>query len=283
MYTSPDEARSDLLLSAGIYLFGPLVLDTVLEYIPLLEVPVLGPVVLILAVFATTALVPLLLLRYRRESLASYGVSPRRSGDLLLGVGLAVPLLAVGLLGGALGLAPPPRPTALVVGLAPSELVVAVVEQVVEWTGLAFLAAYATVKARDAFRSERMSLDEGVRWIGRPLGIAGAVLTLLLLLTGDLGAIGVLALAVAAGLTVLLSVRAAGRTTTTKAVLLTPTVLLGLREFTFGSSSREFLVILWFTAVTAALGFAIGATQESRDGVLAALGIGLVVGLAVRL
>lgn len=282
MYTSPDDARSDLLLSAGVYLFGPLVLDIAFQYLPLLDVPVVGPALRILAALATTALVPLLLIRYRRESLTSYGVSSRRSGDLAAGVVVALPLLAGGVVG-ALGLAPLLRPPALITQSPIAELAVLMAARLVEWLGLAFLAAYAAVKARDAFRSERMSIEAGVRWIGRPLGIAAAVLTPLLLLTGDVGVGAVLVLPVVAGLTLLLALRSAGRTTTTKAVLLTPTVLLALRAFTFTPSSRALLVSLWLTAVTAAIGLAIGVTQEARDGALAALGIGLVVGLATRL
>lgn len=282
MYTSPDEARSDLLLSAGIYLFGPLVLDIVFQYVPLLRVPVVGPVLRIVVALATTALVPLLLIRYRRESLASYGVTARRQGDLLVGVGVAVPLLVAGALG-VLGLGPLLLPLVLVAAPPTVELAVLVAERLVRWLGLAFLAAYAAVKARDGFRSERMSLDRGVQWIGRPLAIAAAVLTPLLLLTGGVGVGAVVVLPVAAGLTLLLALRSAGRATTTKAVLLTPTVLLALRAFTLTTSSRDLLASLWLTAVTATIGLAIGLIQESRDGALAAMGIGLVVGLATRL
>ena len=281
MYSSPDDARSDLFLSVGVYLFGPLLLDILFQYIPLLSVPVVGPLLRIAAAFATTALVPYLLMRYRRESFGMYGIGRERMSGLLAGAVAALPLVvatvAVALLVGDSPLIQLPILTLPGGGLV-------IVLRTVQWLGTAFLAAYCTVKARDAFRSDLRTIRDVALEIGRVVAIALAVSALLLIAGGTvsvvpalvipLGALGCVAVA-------LQSVR--GPSSTARAILVTPTVILALRAFNLTLDGRRFFVTLWLTGIVACIGLVIGMFSESRNSAMAALGVGLVVALLTNM
>ena len=281
LYTSPDDARSDLFLSAGVYLVGPLVLEILFQYIPLLTVPVLGPVLQVVTALATTALVPYLLMRYRRESFRQYGIAADRGGALAVGALTILPLAAASLLVNLLLVdSPLLAAPVLAVGSNPLRLVVGLVQ----WLGMAFLAAYATVKARDAFRSDPRTIRAGVYEIGRVIAIAVAVAALLTVIGGTLdiltavvlplGALGAVALALS---------RVRGPSSATRAVLLTPTVILALRGFNFTFNGRQFFISLWLTGLLACVGLVIGIHQESRNTAMAALGVGLTMALLTNL
>src|SRR5680860_1565959 len=254
MYTSPEEARSDLFLSAAVYLIGPLLLNIVLGVIPLGRIPGVAEVLLVAQPLIVTALTPLLLIRYRGEKLSEYGLSAATLPRLAPGALLALPVVAVSVLGGALDgelLATLP-----VLGQGPGGFT-SVAYRLAYWLGLTFLAAYATVKARDAFFSDARSVSDGVQQIGKVLAIIGVAATALLFLRG--------------------LKRPAG---TTRAVLLTPVILLAMGPFGLTLQARALVVGIWAAAVAAAIGLVIGGLQETRSTVMPALGLGLVLALA---
>lgn len=282
MYSSPDDARSDLFLSVGVYLFGPLVLGIVFQYVPLLSVPVLGGVLRIVSQIAVTALVPYLLMRYRRESFRYYGLAPERTSSLAAGAASVLPLVAAtGLASLLIGDSPLTSLPVLDAGRG-GGLFLAV--RLVRWLGTALLAAYATVKARDAFRSDPRTIRDVSFEIGRVLAIALAVSALLLIIGGTLGFVTALLLPIGALAGVAVAVGSVrGPSSATRAVLLTPTVILALSAFNLTFDGREFFVTLWLTGISACVGLLIGIYQESRNSAMAAVGVGLVVALLTTL
>lgn len=281
MYVSPEDARSDLFLSVGVYLFGPLLLDIIFQYIPIDGLPVVGPIVAVVVAVATTALVPLLLMRYRGESFRYYGVAPERSASLIAGAVAVLPLVAATVLISFLVAdSPLIRVPVLQVGVD----VFAVVLRLVQWVGIAFLAAYGTVKARDAFRSDPRTIRELSMEIGRILSIALAVSVVLLVVGGTIAAIPAVLLALGGLGCVAIAVQSVrGPSSATRAVLLTPTVILALRVFNLTLDGRAFFLTLWLTGIVACVGLVIGIFQESRNSALAAIGAGLTVALFTNL
>ena len=274
MYTSPEDARSDLLLSVGVYLFGDVIIGILFS--SFLDIPVLGPVLRIVFAVATTALVPLLLIRYRHESLRSYGVAPERTSSLVAGALAMVPLVVATLLLVLLGIAP----SVILPVRRLIEQPLPGIAELVQWVGTAFLAAYATMKARDAFRSDRRTIRDSSMEIGRVIVIVLAVSALILVLANTVGWVTAVVLplgAVASLVWALQTVR--GPSATGRAVLLTPTVVLALRAFNLTFDGGQFFGILWLTGITALIGLVIGIYTETRNSAMAAIGIGLVVGL----
>lgn len=293
-YTDPEEARSDLFLSGAVYVFGPQLVQGLFRLAPGL----LGNevVVLVLAVvlpLLTTALVPLLLARYRRESLADYGWGVETSTGIRLGLLLAVPfavavalspVVAVLLDPDALPVVPSTLP-ALLVG---AEGLAAPLGNATTWVGLAVLAVYATVKARDAFRTDYRSVDAAATEIGRVLAIAGGAATVLLLLTlrGALPA-GLLLLPVGAAVAGSLVVRGLrGPATVSRAAVLAPTVLLAVRPL-FGNlfglfgNAVGFVGGVWEAALYGTIGLLIGLQLEARRTAMGALVVAVVFALLV--
>ena len=280
MYTSPEEARSDLLLSGAVYLIGPLLLDILLGIIPLWRIPGVSLVLLVAQPLIVTALTPLLLIRYRGEKLSQYGLTASGVPRLLPGALLALPVVAFTLLGGALDgelLASVP-----LLGQGPGGFE-ALAYRLSYWLGLTFLAAYATIKARDAFFSDARSVRDGTQQIGKVLAIIAAVATVLLVVAGFTAWTLVLVpLGVAAS--VLLFLRGLRRPAgTTKAVLLTPVILLALGPFALTLRADVFVVGVWSAALVAGLGLVIGGLQETRATVMPALGLGLVMAVGTIL
>jgi hypothetical protein len=276
-YTSTADARSDLFLSGAVYLFGPILLNLLLGMVPLLRVPVLGVVIFLLIPIAVTVLVPALLIRYRRESLRQFGFSQGAVTAFALGVTVAVPIAVASVVGPLLGghLRPPV--------LAPGTVTpLAMAHNLLEWLGVALLAVYGTVKARDAFGGDPRSVRVGAHEIGRILALVALVATLLLLgayLVRNLGLVvdlpllplsivGAVALAV-------MSLR--GPSSTTRAVLLTPLVLLALSQRAFTFDALRFVEGLWRMTLLGGVGLAIGVLYESRRSVYAAIGVALVM------
>ncbi|MGH8909178.1 MAG: hypothetical protein ACRD0K_22460 [Egibacteraceae bacterium] len=283
-YTSPEDARSDLFLSAAVFLLGPLIVDLILGpggVIPLERIPAVRSVLSIVRPIVFTVLVPYLLIRYRRESVRDYaqGRGGFSSGLLLaapivLCAGLAsllesgrlaLPVLALSDLGGALLVAP--------------RLVVCV--------GLVGLAWYATVKARDAFRLDPRTIREGVWEIGRVLAIIAGVATLLLSLPSlsrpSLSFPGLLALMLpplgVAGAVLLALRRLRGPNSTSRAVLLTPVVLLAITAF----SLAALVPSLYTAAMYGGIGLLTGMIHESRQPFPAVLALALAIALMTRI
>src|SRR5690606_6192744 len=58
MYTSPDEARSDLFLAGAVYVFGGIVIALLLDILPLQRIPGVDIGLALVLPIVTTALVP---------------------------------------------------------------------------------------------------------------------------------------------------------------------------------------------------------------------------------
>lgn len=275
MYTSPDEARSDLFLSAAVYLFGPLVLSTLFNVLPMPGV-IVGSVLGFVIPLAVTVLVPWLLIRYRKEPLRSYGFTALRPADLALGALVAAPLVVASVL--------------MLPGSAQSPFVAVFTidggARLARWLGLCLLGVYGTVKARDAFRQDYVTVREGVRDIGRWVAIValGAALLLVLsqtvrgaslldalrLLLLPLGMVGALAV-------VERYVR--GPSVTSRQVLLTPTVLLALGPFGLSLNGAVFLTSLYRAALAGGVGLVVGALIEAKRSVWAVVALAAAIAL----
>ena len=281
MYTDPEEARSDLLLAAAVYLFGPLLLEAVTG---LYRVAVVGSLLRIVAPLLTTALVPVLMARYRKEPGTHYGLTGERASGLRSGALLAVPLIvAVAVIFALSGGILPGTLPALARGGAPLGRAVDLLANAAGWLGLTVLAVYATVKARDAFRSDLRSVREGVLEVGRALAIAGGVAGLLLLATVRDPAAVLLPLGAAGGVYLLLR-GLRGPSTTSRAALVAPVVLLALRPFNlialFGDRTT-FVASVWSAAILGAVGLMAAASLESRRASWAAAGLACALALFV--
>lgn len=179
MYLSPDEARSDVILTGAAVVFGGILLELVLSA-PLIPRSGIGlEVVLLVGLFVTTGLVPLLLARYRDDVPGGFGLAPGRAipfGPALL---LAAPVVAVGVIRGLL-LEGAPSTLALgwpgivlfgtpVVGASGPDLVggVAITLGVLVMTvGSFLLVGFLLTRGREAFREDDRSSTELLRTIG---------------------------------------------------------------------------------------------------------------------
>lgn len=286
MYTSPDDARSDLMLAGAVFVFGPLVISVLLEVIPLHTIPGVLPVLRIVIPLATTVLVPYLLIRYRREPWSMYGLgafsAPTFTFGLLLGVPLTVAMVLIGLLAAG-------DPTTLVPlarGLRGAG-VLTLLARLAQWLGYALVAVYVTVKARDAFRGYSEDLAQRAWVLARAIGIAVVVTAGLLLLTlsargateGALESVArILLPPLGLGVAVLLVLRnLPGRSTTTKATLLTPVVLMILAVAGVVFNAEALVLSAYFGANFALFGLIIGVLQEWRQSAWGAIGLGLVI------
>ncbi len=272
MYTDPEEARSDLLLSGAVYLFGPLLLQVVTPL--LLRVPGVGLVYLVVAPLLTTVLVPVLLVRYRKEPWAAYGAISDPGGarlGLLAGLPIAVAVIVTVAALQALGGADAARGVLLGAAvLQPSEAtVVELLANATRWAGLVGLALYATVKARDAFRADVLSVRDGVVLIGRGLAIAAGASAVLLAIAVSFGesSLGLLLVPLGVAGGVYLLFRGLRRTTTTRATLLAPVILLALgpfQLFALLTDATGFLFGVWGAAILGGVGLIVAVLLETR-------------------
>ena len=275
MYISPDDERSDLFLAAAVYLLGDQVLSILLRRIPLPAAA--APVVRVVLVVVTTILVPLLLIRYRKQRLAEFGFD---SSVTALGAGFvaSLPLVVAYLL------------TALTSGTAPLDVLpvtiavlhgtyVDILVQIVAGVCAVLLAIYTTVKARSAFRADPAYVRPTMVFLARWAAIAAAAASGLLFLTlvmrggGLASALEVLLvpLGVAgSGYVVYRGVR--GSQLTSRATLLTPMVLFAVSSFVLLAPAFEFVFGLWRAALLAGIGLIVGTLLESRRSAWAPLG-----------
>lgn len=292
MYTSTEDARSDLFLSGAVYVIGPAVIQILRNLLRLDAVPGVTLTLAILTPVMTTALVPFLLMRYRKESFGQYGYGSGLPPTLGIGLLLASPIIVASLLGalltgdplGGLGLGDVirfPDSVGAWIGL---------LIRLLSWLGLGFLAVYATVKARDAFRSDFRTVRDETLWLGRILaGVAAVAVSIALLLTlpGQGNGLGLaplflLPLGVAGSVALLLRTLR-GPSATSRATMLTPVVLLALGPFQFSFSGTTFALGVWQAAMYAGVGLVIAALQESRRSALACLALTLAIALLSRL
>lgn len=300
-HMSREDARSDLLLSGAVFIFGPIALSILLRALGIGAVlggGASGQLLRIVLVVAVTMLVPLLLMNYRQERPAA--VLGLGGGDRTVPVGAlaALPLLAVGavlllLALGGRGLGAPTGPLvgehALLALLAGD--VLTVVARLLAWVGVLGLALYATVKARDAFGGEPARVEDVAWRIGRILVIAAAVTTVLAAITTlaqtrdviTLVGIVLWPLGVAAAVWLVLR-RTGGAGSTTLPTLITPTVIGAVGNLHLSLFNPADLVLsLYWVTLSGGLGLAAGilAERTRRGGgvlalaVLIALGTGL--------
>ncbi len=281
MLAMSDEARSDLFLSAAAYLFGPLLLGVVLRIVPLTRIPGLGDLVTVLLPLATTVLVPWLLIRYRRERLLDYGLG-RPSPVVAQGLLVAAPIVAASLL--VTFLLAEDTTGLPVVGLARGGTVVGFLQRLASWVGLALLAVYGAVKARDAFRSDPRYLRPAVVEIARVLAVIAAIASVLLALSSTVNGgparvvapLVILPLAVAAAVALTYRGLTPGQLTT-RAILLTPVVLLALGPFALTLNAVSFVSGIWTAALLAGIGLVVAAFVEARRSAWGPLGLALAI------
>ena len=280
MYVSPEDARSDLLLAAAVFVFGPVLLSLLLTVIPLTRIPGVSQVLPVIVPALVTAAVPIAMMRYRGEGWATFGLGGPRTG-LGWGALLALPIVVASILSVvALGLAPTNALPAARVGQA--GWLLTVLSRLATWLGLAILTAYVTTKARDAFRMDFSTIPENMLRIARILAIVVAVAAGLRLATTL--AVSSIALPLGVALTVYLVWRSVqGPTSTGFAVLLAPTVLLAVGSFLLSFQAARLIEGVWTGAMIAGLGLAMGVIRESRGSAWPLIGMALVIALATTL
>lgn len=261
MYTSPDDARSDLMLAGAVFIFGPIVVGLLLATVPLGRIPLMGSALSLAVPAVLTILVPFLLVRYRRESWADYGFGAEVGQGAGTGIVIALPLvvagLAVALLSGQPATAALP---ALAIGPA---WALQMGVRLITWVGLAVLAVFVTVKARDAFRADYRTIPEAMVEIGRIVALVAAGASLLRLVTTQ--SIGSLILPLGvAGMGVLVYRGVKGPTSVSRAALLTPTVLLAIGSLFISFSAARLVEGIWTGALVAAVGLIMGVLREHR-------------------
>jgi hypothetical protein len=277
-YTTPDEARSDLFLSGAVFLFGPLILGLVFDTLRISSVPVVNDVLQVLLPLLTTLLVPYLLIRYRKETIGEY-TRPGGGENVVFGLLMAAPIVLASLL--PFVLEPTVLPRAVPVLLVTqAEGALLVVQRLALWVGLVGLAVYATVKARDAFRLDPKTLREAVIEIGRVLAIVAAVAAVLLLVTGAGSPLELFLPPLGVAASVWLGLRRLrGPSSTSRSVLLTPTVLLALGVFTLSFNALAFVQGAYNAALFGGVGLLVGLCMEGRRSGTAALVLALAIAL----
>lgn len=284
MYTSTEDARSDLFLSGAVYVVGPAVFQIVRGLLPLDQIPGVTTVLDLAIPVATTALVPYLLMRYRGESFGQYGYGAGLPPNFGVGLLMALPIIVASVVTGLVVAGGDPM-----AGLGVTRLLVGqplvFLARLMSWVGLGFLAVYATVKARDAFRSDYRTVREESLTIGRILAMVAAAAVSLALLLARPTADGIAALF---GLIVLPPLGVAGSvgllfpllrgpSATSRATMLTPVVLLALGPFQLSFSVTGLAVSVSRAAAYAGVGLVIAALQESRRSAVAILGLTLAI------
>lgn len=288
MYTSTEDARSDLFLSGAVYVIGPAVFQIVRNLLRLDLVPGVTPLLGLVIPVATTALVPYLLMRYRGESFGQYGYGAGLPPNFGVGLLMALPIVAASVVTGLVVSGGDPLAgvglTALLVGEP-----LAFVARLLSWVGLGFLAVYATVKAREAFRSDYRTVREESLSVGRILGmVAVAAVSIALLFTrpGVEGLDGwalfaaiVLPPLGVAGSVGLLFPLLRGPSATSRATMLTPVVLLALGPFQLSFSLTGIALSVSRAAAYAGVGLVVAALLESRRSAVTILGLTLAIAL----
>ena len=294
MYGGREEARSDLMLAAAAYLFGPLFVGLLLSFIPLLRVPVLGEVLVIALPLVFTILVPLLLIRHRGESLSDFGLGDGPDPSVVVGLLAALPLVAAGVLAAlarfgdplaALPMFPGGRLGAVLAAATPALITL---ERLATWVGMTLLALYLSVKARDAFGSAPVSAGDAVRKAVIVVGVATAVMTVIQLLSLlgalDAGRIAALLLGPAgvAGALAVTVKRLGVHGTTVLPVLVVPMLIFALAPFRF-LQAVGFLTGLYGAALYAGIGLVVALLVDRTQRGLGVVMLGLVVAALTRL
>jgi hypothetical protein len=188
MYLSPDEARSDVILTGAAAVFGGVLLALLLTAPGVPRSGLGAELIRLLGWFALSGLVPLLLARYRDDVPAAFGLTPGRAVPWGAAFLLAAPVVVLGVLrsllveGSLLGavLGRPGRALRSPVIGAPSVdplgVVLEVVGVAVLTVGALLLVGFLVVRGRDAFRDDERSSTELLRTFGA--GAVGAAFVL---------------------------------------------------------------------------------------------------------
>jgi hypothetical protein len=196
MYLSPDEARSDVILTGAAVIFGGILLELLLSA-PLIPRSGIGlELVALLAMFVTTGLVPLLLARYRDDVPAGFGLVPGRSVPVGPALLLAAPVVVLGVLRGVLvegsmstlslgwpGIVLFGSPVVGATGADVTGGVLMTLGVLVMTVGTFLLVGFLVVRGREAFRDDERSSTELLRTVGA--GTVGVAFVL-----GGLGSLG---------------------------------------------------------------------------------------------
>lgn len=288
MYTSTEDARSDLFLSGAVFVIGPAVFDILRSLLPVDRIPGVTVLLILLIPVATTALVPYLLMRYRGESFGQYGYGAGLPPNFGVGLLLALPLVAASVLTALIVSGDPVAGIGLVALFSGEPLVL--LARLLTWVGLGFLAVYTTVKARDAFRSDYRTVRDETIGLGRILAVVAAVaISIALLFTapgsGGLGRgaqvfalLGLLPLGVAASVALVLWL-IRGPSATSRATMLTPVVIMALGPLQLSFNLQALALTVRQAVVYAGIGLVIAALQESRRSAVATLGLTLAIAL----
>lgn len=289
MDASRDDARSDLLLSAAAYLFGPLFVGLLLSVVPIHRVPGLPQALAVVLPLVFTVLVPALLMRYRNESLRDYGFGDGPDSSAVVGLIVALPIVGAGLVVALLVRGDPTAALPMFPSgaspfvLASASPVLVTAERLAQWVGLAFLALYVSVKARDAFGTAPVETGEAVRKIGMVVGIGAAATTALLVVASlaqfDLGRIVATMLApLAVAAAVVIAVQRLGLSgSTVFPALVVPVVIMAIGPFRFTFEATRFLSGLYGAALYAGLGLIIGLLVERTRRGLGVVMLGIVI------
>ena len=284
MYTTAEEDRSDLYLSAAVYVLGPTILDILLGFLPVSVLDRTGDVIRVVVTVLTTVLVPFLLIRYRKERLSSFGFDgslPAFGYGLLLAVPVSVAYVIAGFAAGTNGTLRIPLVEAATDGTFVSVLV-----RLVAGLCLVLLGVYTTVKARTAFRADPGYLRPIAARVGRYVAIAGAIASGLLFVSfvlqgaSVLEAIEFVVVPLGVAVTAFLVYRGLRDSQlSSQPVLLTPMVVLAISSLVILGGAFNFVFGIWRGAMLAALGLVVGALMESRRSAMGPLGLG--VGLSL--
>lgn len=275
MYISPDDDRSDLFLAAAVYLLGGEILGVLLRRIPIPAT--IGPFIGFLLAVATTILVPLWLMRYRKQRLSEFGFDKSFPA---LGTGLVVSLPVAAAYAIPALVARAPLTDVLPVGIAVTHGVfVDIFLQVLAGICVVLLAIYTTVKARTAFRTDPAYIRPTMLQLARYTAIAAGVVSALLFLTAVLRggdpatAIEVVVVPLGVAGSGYLAYRSIqGSQLTSRSTLLTPMVVLAVGSFVILGPATEFVYGLWRAALLAGIGLVVGTLLESRRTAWAPLG-----------
>ncbi|GEM_PF-3018108 len=276
---STEDARSDLMLSVAAFIFGPLLLRLVLG---LFGVGTGNAAVRIVLVALATLVVPILLMRYRREGMAAIGLRGKEPDPTVLtGLVAALPLIAASLAGVLVGI-----PVFAGAGnplLMPGGDAAEVVVRLVAWGGVLFLALYTSTKARDAFGGDPQRVMPAALRIGRVLAIVAAVSGVLVATQVVLGGgdpIGGIALVVVWPLAVIAMVllvlrRTGGVGTTTLPTLVVPTLVGALGNFVLSFDPTQLAIFVYQASLSGGIGLAAGllADRTRRGGGVLLLGV----------
>lgn len=197
MYLSPEDARSDVILTGAATVFGGVLLGLLLSAPGVPRSGLGGEIVLLLGWFTLSGLTPVLLARYRDDVPGAFGLAHGRAVPAGAALALAAPVVVLGVLrgllvDGSLGAAAFGHPGRALFGspvVGPTGMdvlgvVLAVLGVLVLTVGAWLLIGFLVVRGRDAFRDDQRSSTQLLRTFGAAAAGIALVLGGLRSLTG---------------------------------------------------------------------------------------------------